>query len=164
MTVLVPWPLVLRPVPCQLEPIAVGVAQVERFVRAVVVDAVEGPTGFGQASQRVTEVGARRIEDRDVVQAGRAGGRGRPALRLPRVEAQVVVISTRGQEQRIGHAKNHIEAKDADVEGVDPVDVCRLEMNVADPGSGSDRSRRPLTRNDYGFVLGLNGGLGAHYS
>jgi hypothetical protein len=75
-----------------------------------------------------------------------------------------VVISTRRQEQRIGHAKNHVEAKDGDIEGVDPVDVCRLEMNVADPSSWSDRSRCPLTRNECGFVLGLTRGLGAHYS
>src|SRR5216683_2675868 len=48
VAVLVPRPLVLRSVPGQLEAVAVRVAQVQRLVCAVVVDAVQGPAGFGQ--------------------------------------------------------------------------------------------------------------------
>ena len=68
----------LRTVPVQLDAVAVGVAQVERLAHAVVAGAVERDAGVDQPAQRVGERGAGGVEDREVVEAGRAGRRCEP--------------------------------------------------------------------------------------
>src|SRR5712692_7262774 len=146
VAIFVPGPLILGAVPGQLQAVAVGISQVQGLVGAVIVDAVKRPPGLGEASKGVTQRGSRRVEDRDVIQAGRAGGRGRADFRLPRVEAEVVVIAACRQEQRVWHAKDHVKSKDVDIEVVHAVDVGCLEVDVADSGSRSDRARRRLPR------------------
>jgi len=65
-------------VPVELDAVAVGVAQIERFADAVVGGAVEGDAGGDEAPEGVGEFGAGRVEDRDVVEAGRTGRGGDP--------------------------------------------------------------------------------------
>src|SRR5713226_272113 len=164
VAIFVPGPLILGAVPGQLQAIAVGISQVQGLVGAVIVDAVKRPPGLGEASKGVTQRGSRRVEDRDVIQAGRAGGRGRAAFRLPRVEAEVVVIAACRQEQSVWHAKDHVKSKDVDIEVVHAVDVRRLEVDVADSGTRSDWSRRALPGSDAVDDLALDLGLHAHSS
>ena len=49
------WPLLPRPIPVQLDAVAVRIAQVERFADAVIGSAVEGHVRVDQAPQRVGE-------------------------------------------------------------------------------------------------------------
>ena len=75
-------PALARTIPVQFDAVLVRVAQIERFADAVVAGAVEGDAGGAHATQRVGEVGARRIEDGGMEQAGRASRRRRAAARL----------------------------------------------------------------------------------
>src|SRR4029079_15195317 len=89
---------------------------------------------LAETAQRVPQRGARRVQDRDVVQAGGAGRRGRATFRFPGVEAEVMVITPGGQEQRVAHLEDDVEAEYVDVEVLDAVDVGRLQMDMADAG------------------------------
>ena len=73
-------PLLLRAVAIELDAVLVGVAEIERFADAVIAGAVELDAGLDQPAERVGERRARRVEDGDVVEPGRAGGGGRPPL------------------------------------------------------------------------------------
>jgi hypothetical protein len=126
-------------------------------VRAVVGDLPQRPVDLAQPQQRVAERGLARVVDGDVVQPGDAVGLRRPARRLPRVEAQVMVIAAGRHEQDVagrapaGHAaglEDDVEAEHADVEVADPVDVGGPQVHVADPRAGIDRPRRTRRRSD----------------
>ena len=84
-------------------------------------------------------------------------GRRRTALGLPRVEAQVVVVTAGGQEQdvagraparHVARLGDHVEPEHADVEVADPVDVGRAQVGVADPHARVDRVGRLCDRGD----------------
>ena len=62
-------PLLLRPVPVQLDAVLVGIAQIKRLADAVVAGAVELDARRDHAMQRVGQCRPRRIEDRGVEQA-----------------------------------------------------------------------------------------------
>src|SRR5689334_1597265 len=73
----------------------------------------------------------------------------RPLGRLPRVEAEMVVISAGGDEEdvagrppprHIAGLEDDVEAEDADVEVADAVDVRRPQVDVADPDVRVDRA------------------------
>src|SRR4051794_24447865 len=107
-------------VPGQLEAVAIGITEIERLVRAVVVGAVERPLGRDEPPERVGERLARGVADRDVVEPGRPGRRRRAALRLPGVEAEVMVVAAGGEKERlVADAADDVEAEHADVEVVD---------------------------------------------
>ena len=89
----IPRPFLLRPVPVELDAVLVRIAEIERFADAVVARAVELDAGLDQPAERIGERGARRVEDGDVVEPGRAGGRRRAAFALPGVQADVVMIA-----------------------------------------------------------------------
>ena len=68
----------LGPVPVELDPVLVRVAQVERLADAVVAGAVERDAGGDQPAQGVGQRRAGRIEDGEVVEPGGARRRRRP--------------------------------------------------------------------------------------
>ena len=85
----------------------------------------------------------------DVMQAGHAVGLGSAARRLPRVEAQVMVIATGGDEEDVprgapaGHVAgfgDDVEAQEVDIEATHAVDVGRAQMDVADGDARIDRA------------------------
>ena len=89
-----------------------------------------------------------------MVQPGDAVGLRGAARRLPGIEAKVMVIAARGQEQDVagrapaGHVtglEDDVEAEHADVEVAHAVDVRRAQVDVADPDtrgrSGGERPR-----------------------
>ena len=84
-----------------------------------------------------------------VVQAGDAVGLGSAARRLPRVEAEVMVIAAGGDEEDVarrapaGHVArlgDDVEAEDVDVEAAHAVDVGRAQVDVADGDARVDRA------------------------
>ncbi len=78
VTMLTPWPsrasfpVLARPVGIELDPEAVGVAQVQRLGDAVVGGALERPARRGDAAHAVGERGAAGVQPGDVVEAGGA--------------------------------------------------------------------------------------------
>ena len=78
-----PWPFGGRTVPVELDAVAVGVAQVERLADAMVGSALKRDARGAQTAESVGERGAGRVEDREVVEAGRSGRRRRAAAALP---------------------------------------------------------------------------------
>ena len=95
-----PRPLLLRPIPIQLDAVLVGIAQVQRLADAVVRRAVERNARLQHSAKRVGELRARRIEDRRVIEAGGARRRRRAAKTLPGVQPDVVVIAAGGKKRR----------------------------------------------------------------
>src|SRR4051812_7756835 len=83
-------PLLARAVPVELDPVAVGVGQVEGLADAVVGSAFERPAGLAEAAEGGGEGAAGRIADRRVEEAGAAGGRRRAAFGAPGVKPDVV--------------------------------------------------------------------------
>ena len=83
LTVGRPRPEFTGPVPVKLDAVVVGIAQIECFADAMIGGAVERNFGFDQPAQRVGELGARRIKDRQMIEAGRAVLRRRPAACSP---------------------------------------------------------------------------------
>ena len=71
-------PLVLRPVPIELDAVVVRVAQVERLGDAVVAGAFERDLGDDQPLERIGEQPPGRVEDGGMVETGGAGGGGWP--------------------------------------------------------------------------------------
>ena len=118
----------VRPVPHELEVVAVGIGDVDRQVRAVVGDLAQRPVDRLQPPQR-------RPRARPASGSAARRGAGRPRRRaaaaaggLPGVEAEVVVIAAGGEEQDVagrapaGHVarlEDHVEPEDADVEVAD---------------------------------------------
>src|SRR5205085_3258262 len=99
--------------------------------------------------QRVFEPVARRVPDRDVVQPGDAVRLRPTAGGLPRVEAEVVVVAARGDEEDVPRRAparhvtalgDDVEAEDVDVEPAHAVDVRRPQMDVADRHARVDRT------------------------
>ena len=83
----------LWPVPIEFDAVVVGVAQVKRFADAVVGGAFERNSCGDQPAERVGQRRARRVEDREMVEAGGAGLRRLAAAAFPSVEADVMVIA-----------------------------------------------------------------------
>jgi probable F420-dependent oxidoreductase len=152
-----PRPLFDRSVPCELEVVAVGIGEIDGFVRAVIRQLPQWNARALQPPHRVSETCARGVVERDVVQSGDPI-RLRPAAgRLPGVEPEVVVVAAGRDEQDVsrrpppGHIarlRDDVEAEHADVEVAHAVDVGGPQMHVADPHAGIDRVRRLLDWRD----------------
>ena len=63
--------------------------------------AFQGNPGGGQTAQGISKGGARRIENREVIEPGGMFRRGRAAQALPGIEANVMMIATGGNESRL---------------------------------------------------------------
>src|SRR5947209_15648317 len=92
-------PLALRPVVIELDAVLVRIPQVERHRDAVVARPVEADACGEDAAQRIGERLPVGIPDGRVVEACRVARRRAAALRLPRVQADVMVVAARGDER-----------------------------------------------------------------
>ena len=93
-------PLLLRPVPIELDAVLVGIAQIQRLADAVIAGAVELDAGADHAMQRVRQRRAGRIQDRGVEQPGGAWRRRMAAFAFPGVQPDVMVIAAGRNERR----------------------------------------------------------------
>src|SRR5439155_9700287 len=96
-----------------------------------------------QPGQRIGERRARRIEDREVIEAGGAGRRRRSAKALPGIERDVMMIAAgRYERGRIAAALRELEAEHAAIEAQRPFEIRDLQMHMADLRSTIDRTGR----------------------
>ena len=58
------------------------------------------------------------------------------------------MVAAGGEEQRLGHPHDDVEAEDADVELVDPIEVGGLHVHVADVDALGERTGRAFHGND----------------
>src|SRR5713101_30048 len=135
-------PKLLPPVAIELDPVLVGVAQVERLAHAMVGSAVERNAGLDQAAERIRKRGARRIEDREMIEPGGPGRRRRSAQTLPGVERDVMMIPAGRDEGGAGPPLGELKTENAAIEFQRPLEIGDFEMHMADPDSAIDRTRR----------------------
>jgi len=131
-------PFCARAVVVELDPVAVGVGEVDRDVRAVVdrVAVVEQPL------DRVGELAAVGVEKRDVVEPGVPGRGRRAGGALPGVQADVVVVIAGGEERGVdpglAPVGDQVEAEDVVVEGDRAVQIGDPQVDVPDADGGVD--------------------------
>src|SRR5262249_55903961 len=127
-------PLLLRPVPIKLHSVPVWVGQIDRFANAVVRRAFKGDACLQHAAQGLGQFRPRRIQDGDVVQSGRAGWRRSASGAFPRVQPDVMMVTTGGQERCLRpEPLSDFKAKHVAVEAKRPFQVRYFQMNVSDP-------------------------------
>jgi hypothetical protein len=128
-------PFGFRAVPVELDAIAVRVAEIECLADAVIGGTFERDVGTDEAAECVGELGARGIDDGEVIEAGGAGCRRGAAMALPGVEADVVMVSTCGEEgSGIADALCDLKAEDVMIERERAIEVGDLEMDVTYSG------------------------------
>src|SRR3954447_20715182 len=107
----------------------------------MVTRAGDWDTGIDDALDCICERAAVGIANRGGEEAGRARWRRRAALRLPRVQPEVVVVAARGDEGRLlAVAMLELEAEHAAVEVERAVDVGDLQVHVPDVHARIDRA------------------------
>src|SRR6266508_1765306 len=131
---LLPWTVAV-----ELEPVAVGIVEVDRLADAVIGGAGDGNLRLDEPFQRIRQRSAGRIAHGHVVEAGRPGWRRGAALRLPGVEPDVMVIVAGREESRlVAHPLLLLEPEDVSVERECAVEVGDLQVNMPDVHSGVD--------------------------
>src|SRR5829696_1216838 len=91
-------PLLLRPIPIELDAIVIWVAQIECLAHAVVGGAVERNLRRDQAAERIRQNRTRRIENCQMVEAGGARLRRPTATTFPSVETDMMVVAASRDE------------------------------------------------------------------
>ena len=131
-------PLARIAVPGQLDAIEIGIVQIEREMRAMVVIPVDLPTVFQQTLEGHRQIAPGRIVDGEVIEPGRTA-LGRLATgALPGIEGDVMVIPARAQKRRGAHVVEQIEPERIAIERDRPIEIGDLQMHMADMGSGWD--------------------------
>src|SRR5215208_5572546 len=126
-------PLLLRTVPVQLDAVAVGIPQVQRLEDAVVRGSVDGVVGFQEPLESKGEVMSLGVEDGEVEEPCRMRRSRVGVAAHPGVQADVVVVSARGEEDCVVSVPlGHLESENVPVEAKGPLDVRHLQVNVAD--------------------------------
>src|SRR5204862_3657683 len=133
----VAWPFVTRAVAIDLDPVALGIAQVERLAYQVIGRASEAPAGLGHAAERLPEVGTARHEHGKVKEA-------RGAVRAPRGvrvagELQNHRSVRRPEPNRLTLALEYLEPECSLVEGALGVEVGHGQVDRADVRLGRQR-------------------------
>ena len=131
-------PFFFGSVPVKLDTVAVGVIHVNGLANAVVSGAVELVAVCVDAVDGLAEGGASGVDKGDVEETGVARRWGRAVLALPGIEAEVVVIVVKRQEDGLVTVfGNHAHADNLGVEFGGTGDVGDFEVAVADVGAGS---------------------------
>jgi|GEM_PF-4357387 len=87
------WPLVLRPIPIQLDAILIRIAQIQRLAHLMIRRAVERDACGFEPSQGISRIRTLRVEDRRVEKPGGARGGWLAAEAFPGVQTDVVMIA-----------------------------------------------------------------------
>jgi len=133
-------PLLAGAVAVELDPVAIGVIHIDRLADAVVGCAAERDARLREPPQRIGERAPVGVADRDVKEAGAPHRGRRCSFRVPGIEADVVVVTTGGDESGVvTDPLLQLEAEHAAVEVQRPVELGHFEMHVADVDAGVDR-------------------------
>lgn len=135
-------PFGLGAVAVEFHAVVIRVVEVERLAHAVVGGTVEADAGLLEAAQGVCERGAVGIENGGVIESGVSGCWRAAAEAFPGVEADVVVVSARGEKRGGGaEALHDFKAEDIAVETDRAFQIRHLEVDVADADAGVDGGR-----------------------
>ena len=123
-------PLLARPVAVDLDPVPLGVPEVERLAHEVVGGAGEAPAGAGQPLERARQLGAIGHQDREVEEPGAEARRPRRVGCAHQLDHG---LATRGAEAREATvALDRVEADHALVEGGEAVEVRHPQAHLSD--------------------------------
>lgn len=92
-----------------------------------------------QSAQRIGKARARGVQDRHVVQPRRSWRRRRPAFALPRVQPDVMVITSRREKGRLRPVSlRDLKTQDTLIETDRPFQIGDLQMHMSDSNGGID--------------------------
>src|SRR5690606_4414422 len=129
-------------VPRQLDAVLIRIVHVDRLVRPMVGRSIDAPSLVKDSLQRRRKVASFRVLDREVIEGGRAGIGRRAVLALPGVRANVMVVSTSGEERRLVlEPEDQVEAHDPVIEIHRPVEVRHFQVDMPDPRAGGNRGK-----------------------
>lgn len=127
-------PLVLRPVPVQLHPVAVRVSQVNCLAHSVIRSAFQWNPRLENAPQRIRQQGACRIQNREMIQPRGSLGRRQSTRAFPRVQSDMMMIPARRDKRRaLAVALGQFKPKHAAIKRQRPIQVRHFQMHVANP-------------------------------
>lgn len=127
-------PLFLWPVPIKLDPVVVGVAEIEGLADAVIRRSIKRNSGINHSTERGCQLRSCWIQNGDMIQPGRARWRRLAPVALPCVQSDVMVVTSRRQKRGLkaiplGDFKpDHIPVKCHRT-----FKVGHLQVNVTDP-------------------------------
>ena len=124
-------PLRARPVAVDLDPVALGIAQVQGLADEVIGGAREPPVGGRDAAQRVGQRRAVGHQDRKMEEAGRPGGAGGRVGCRDELDQG---LGTGAQACEVRASFQRPQAKHALVERGGALEVRDVEADGADPG------------------------------
>jgi hypothetical protein len=136
-------PLLPRAVAIQLDPIALGIRQVERLRDEVVGGAAQAPARAGDTSQSAGEVGARRDEEREVKEA-RGAGRTRRRVRI--VHELDERCAVRAERRDAVDGRERFQADRRLVERAEALEVAGAQADGAEPRFRRQLTHRPTAR------------------
>ncbi len=126
----------------ELEPVSVGVVEGHGDVRAVVGAVVDRVAVVEQPLDRVAELAAVGVQERDVVEAGVPVWGWGAAGAVPGVQPEVVVVVARGEERGFDSGRatvgREVEAEDVAVEMGRAVQIGDAQVHVPDADRGMD--------------------------
>lgn len=131
-------PLARIAIPGQLDAVEIGIVQIERDMRAVVVVPLDLPAVVPQSLEGHRQIAPGRIVDREVVEPGRAALWRLPTGALPGIQRDVMVIPARAQKRSGAHVVEQIEPEHIAIEPDGAVEIGNLQMHMADMSSGRD--------------------------
>ena len=121
-------------------PFSSGSRRQSACAHPVVRRAVERDTCADQALKRVSQLRARWIENREMIESSGAWRRRRPAETLPRIQADMVMIPARRNECRTSAVTlGELETEDAAVESQGALQICHFQVHMADSHVGMNR-------------------------
>ena len=125
------WPLVPGFVPRQLETVAIGIAEIERFAHAVVGAAVQFDFCLHQPTQGIRQSGSGGVKDGGMIEPGGARRRWDSSETFPGIESDEVVVSSCREECRLFvEALHELKTEDVAVKGDGALEVRSEERRV----------------------------------
>jgi len=138
-------PLFLWPIPIKLHPIPIRVPQIQRLTHPMIRRPIQFDPRRHQPTQRIRQLRARRIQNRQMIQAGCARSRRPTAFTLPGIQPNMMVIPTRRQKRRLCAVHlRHLKPQHIPIKPQRPLQISDLQVNMADARLRMDRLSRRL--------------------
>src|SRR5882672_908812 len=127
-------PLGARPIAIDLDAVAVRIGEIQRLADAVIRNTLQHAVGLDHPAQRAPAIAARRHENREVIEAGRAAD----ARRVLALREREEIGSTRAEPRRSLVPMLNREPKMRFVEPNRSIEMGNGEMDLADAGRRID--------------------------